>query len=344
MGYKDIIKSIYSNKIVSPEDINPSAITPTPSPYVNWVLSGGIVGGRTYQLQGPPSGGKSMFTHAICSTLLRQDPESVVFWYDAEFSYSRHWHQVFMPDIPEDRIIVIRSNDGPFIFDHIKNEVARLVENEKEDKKLKVAAIVIDSLQSIIPPKISNRESSGDAQIAPLSGFLPYAFATILDLIRSNGIPLLVVSQVRANLDMSARFTHEKFGSNSSGYAWQHAIDVDIMFEPVEGKDSKMFDNSIKNANEKGIRTGHRVRMTNKKNKVSAPYRVAEFTLDYYKGIINIEDEIASLGLNLGVITQEGNTYYFEGQKLAVGAPKTLELIAGSPAIQQAIIKSIEGK
>jgi len=340
MPLKDILQSLYKKgDVMSPEDIPPPIITLTPSPYANWVLSGGIVSGRTYQIQGPPSGGKSMFTHAICSKLLNKDDElEVIIWYDVELSYARHWHHVFMPDIPEERIILKRSNIASEVFDHITDVVIPVL---IEEKGLKVKAIVIDSLQSLRPPKIMNRESTEDAQYAALAGFLPDALTGILGPVRKYNIPLLIVSQVRANMDPSAKYTHEKFKAGA-GYAWQHAIDVDLLFEMIESKDSKTFDSTIKNANDNEVRTGHRVRITNKKNKVSAPYRVGEFQLDYQKGIVNTEEEIAKLGLNLGIITVEGNTYSFNGQKIAVGAAKTLEVIASSKAIQEAIIEAVE--
>ena len=338
MSYQDILKGLYKKGLgMSPADIPDPIVVPTPSPYINWALDGGIVRGRTYCIEGPPSGGKSMFCHAVCGCLLRQMPDSIVIWYDPE-PYSKHWHSIFMPDIPEDRILIPPTGtDAVAIFDHFIKEISPLMEGEDG---LKVAAVVIDSLQSMIPPKIKDRESTADSQYAPLAGWLPNALCELLVPIRKNNVPLLVISQIRTKMD-AQKWDPEKT-TISGGKAWYHAIDNEISFEIIEGNKSKTLDESIKNANDKGIRVGHRVRMTNKKNKIGTPYRVAEFDLNYKEGFVNVENEVASLGVNLGIITLEGNTYSFNGQKLAVGLPKTLEVIASSKAIQEAILSEVQ--
>ena len=46
----------------------------------------------------------------------------------------------------------------------------------------------------------------------------------------------------------------------------------------------------------------HKVRIKGKKNRVGAPYRVAEFTLSYTDGIINVAEELFELAKSLDVI------------------------------------------
>jgi len=50
------------------------------------------------------------------------------------------------------------------------------------------------------------------------------------------------------------------------------------------------------------MQVGHKVRVRGKKNRVGAPFRAAEFTLNYTKGIINIGDEIYNLAKSLQVV------------------------------------------
>jgi len=340
MGHKDILKKLFKKGgVMSSEDIAPVMFVATPSPSVNWAMGGGIPLGRLVCLEGPPSGGKSMFTAACVGNLLRQDPdgESVVFWYDAELSYSPHWQKIFMSGIDPSRLVVIPKNQAGDIFDHFYSEVVSLIENDG----LKVAAVVIDSLQSIVAPKEANKKNSTASVYAALAGYLPGALRMILEPIRRFNIPLMVVSQVRANMDANAAYTGEKY-TIGGGLAWKHAMDIEVEFSAIEGKKSKILDDAgLTNVNETDIVVGHRIRMKVKKNKVSVPLRVAEFDLNYTKGIVNTSEEIARLGASLGIITLEGNTYSFNGQKLAVGLPKTLEVIASSQAIQEAITAEV---
>lgn len=342
MGHKDILKKLFKDgNAVSSEDIASVEFVSTPSPTVNWAFGGGIPLGRVVCLEGPPSGGKSMFTAACIGNLLRNDPdgESVVLWYDSELSYSRHWQEIFMPEIDPSRIVVVAKNQATDIFDHFYTQIVDLITNDG----LKVAAVVIDSLQSIIPPKESNRKDSTASVYAALAGYLPGALRMILEPLRRFNIPLLVVSQVRANMDPGAMYSGEKY-SIGGGLAWKHCMDLEAEFSAIGGKESKILDEGgAKNINDTAIINGHRIRMKVKKNKVSVPQRIAEFDLDYTQGIINTSEEIARLGISLGFITKEGNTYSFDGQKLAVGLDKTISVISSSVAIQEAIMSKVNG-
>ena len=63
---------------------------------------------------------------------------------------------------------------------------------------------------------------------------------------------------------------------------------------------------------------GNRVRAKVVKNKVAAPFRLAEFDIMYGEGI-SYESDVANAALKHGVITKSGASYSFEGEKLAVG-------------------------
>jgi hypothetical protein len=52
-----------------------------------------------------------------------------------------------------------------------------------------------------------------------------------------------------------------------------------------------------------------------KANSMGPAGRVAEFTIDYKKGIINVHEEVFLLGVNRGIITRPNlQTYHFAGK------------------------------
>ena len=337
MGHKDILKKLYKDgTAISANDIKMPPAVATASPSLNWAIGGGIVPGRFYCFEGPKSGGKTMMAASCVGQMLRADKEGVVFWFDSEMSFTPHWSQVFIDEEDRDRLVVVPKNQPEHIFDFFYNDVVGMIENDG----LKVLAVVLDSLQSVIPPKELARSKSTDAQWAALAGYLPGALRLVLEPSRRHEVPWIIISQVRQNLDPSAAYTGEKW-IVGGGEAFKHSIDVDVQFTVVAGKDSKILNADIKNANDTSVQTGHTVRAAVKKNRLAPPNRVAEFKLDYNKGIVRIEEEIAQLGINNGIITKEGNSYFFNGQRLAVGMEKTIDVISGSQAIQQEIISKI---
>ena len=152
--------------------------------------------------------------------------------------------------------------------------------------------------------------------------------------------PWIFVSQVRDNLDPSAAYTGKKYNI-SGGRAFRHALDVEVLFEIIESKKSSIFGNDQKNMNDSSIQIGHRVRAKVMKNKFGPPKRVAEFDLIYNSGIVNQASEIASLGIRLGLIQKDGMTYFYKGEKIAVGEPKTIEVLRSRQDLQDSIMKEV---
>ena len=63
---------------------------------------------------------------------------------------------------------------------------------------------------------------------------------------------------------------------------------------------------------------GNRARAKVVKNKVAAPFKLAEFDIIYGKGI-SYEGDVITTALKYGVVTRTGNTYSFDKEKLGVG-------------------------
>jgi hypothetical protein len=95
---------------------------------------------------------------------------------------------------------------------------------------------------------------------------------------------------------------------------------------------------------DKGTKTGHRIRFKVDGNSMGPDSRVAEFTLDYQKGIINQYEEIYVLGVNYGVIEKINNSWYgFEDQKWH-GAKNCLVAIRDSQDLQTKVLNKIYEK
>jgi recombination protein RecA len=84
---------------------------------------------------------------------------------------------------------------------------------------------------------------------------------------------------------------------------------------------------------------GSRVKVKVVKNKVAAPFQVAEFDIMYGDGI-SYEGDVLNVAITKGVVTKSGSTYSFLGTKLGVG----FENARLAMKADKKIVKEIEKK
>lgn len=95
------------------------------------------------------------------------------------------------------------------------------------------------------------------------------------------------------------------------GKALKHACSIMVEVGPMSGADNLILD-----AREE--KQGHKIRAKVTKNKVSSPFKVAEFFVDFRSGVSNVEEELLDLGVKIGIIERPNNrSYIIMGEKLS---------------------------
>ena len=88
---------------------------------------------------------------------------------------------------------------------------------------------------------------------------------------------------------------------------------------------------------------GSRTRAKVVKNKVAAPFRMAEFDLMYNEGISK-EGELIILGEKLKVLEKSGTSYSFQDVKLGRGYDSTRLFLKENPKVAKEVLKEIQKK
>jgi recombination protein RecA len=81
---------------------------------------------------------------------------------------------------------------------------------------------------------------------------------------------------------------------------------------------------------------GSRTRVRVVKNKVAAPFRVAEFDILYNEGISKAGD-VLDLGVELGLIEKRGSFYTYREERIGQGRENAKEYLRQNPAIASAV-------
>jgi len=262
------------------------------SPSFNWAVgNGGISEGKVACLYGPESGGKSLLMQLMIIEIQKKYPDSYQVLFDAEFSFNKLWFAQLGGNV--NKLIVRQSNDPLKIFDYIYGEMLELMQDG-----CPITAIAIDSVKSIKYPKDIKTKSTDQVMGGGGASYLGSAWKSVLPVIKEYDITTVLVQQVYEEMDQYKKMRNPWIVPD--GRALKHACDYMLQVEKLETKAGII--EVGKNIMGGKQQVAHKVRIKGKKNRVGAPYRVAEFTLSYTDGIINVGEELFELAKSLDVI------------------------------------------
>lgn len=300
----------------------------------NALSSGGLPKGRLIQFYGAPGSGKTLMAMIAILEAQKDDPESYQVFIDAEGTFSVDWAKALGLD--PDRIIIIEGDmavNGRKCFEMLLGEpkedlkTHKLVGKKKEglldqikNGEMNINMVVLDSLGSIMPPG-EDTSVVGKMNMALLARFLTTTFRKLsLDVSKAK-IPFIIINHKKANMDPYG-VDHTFSGGNTYG----HFLSANIYFDIINRADAKILD-------EKEQKIGHAIRATIEKSKFGPWPRKCEFKVNFSIGIVNKEEEIASLALDYNVVEKPTNVSYQYGDRKWVGMPKFLEAISSDPAL-----------
>lgn len=263
-----------------------------PSPSFNWMVgNGGITEGKAACFFGPESGGKSLLAQLVLISLQKKHPESIQILIDAEFSFNPDWFQKLGGDL--DRLLVKQTNDPLHIFDWMEKDVLAMLQDGAP-----INGLMIDSVKSIRYPGDHKSKTTDITMGGSGAKYLGPAFKGLLPIVRKYSITTLLIQQVYEEMDQYKKMNNPWLIPD--GRALKHFCDYMLQVERIDTKAGRLEDgkNMVGGANQ----VGHKVRVKGKKNRVGAPYRVAEFSLQYDSGIVDTENEIYELAKSMGII------------------------------------------
>lgn len=296
---------------------------------------GGFPRAGIIHLAGAQSSGKTMLALSTIAQWQKKDPSHWAVFIDAEYTFDPKWATSLGCDV--DRIMVYRENRGAQVFEFLvgqpdpkktgQKKKKGLLDLEIENGGTGLGIIALDSIACLQPP-LEEASEVGKANMALLARFLPPELRRLTPLLAQTKISLIAINQIRDTMAMYGDPT-----SSPGGRALAHANMVMVNFGRITGQDSKIEVN--------GEQIGHHVRARVEKNKRSAPFKVAEFAIEYTKGVVNHENELRILGCKYGIISKPNNkTYIYNG--VSYNGKGAMSLALQSPDIQHEIWEKIK--
>ena len=315
-------------------------IVKLPSPSLNWITgTRGIPRGKTILMAGPESGGKSLLGQLTLIQLQKDFPEGICILFDAEYSFNPTWFEKLGGDLK--RLIIRQSNDPLDIFDYIEEDMQEMLQDGAP-----IVGIMIDSIKAIRYPKDRKDKTTKIVMAGGGSSYLGPALKGIIPVIRQFNITTIMVQQVYEELDQYKAMQNPFVIPD--GRSLKHATDLLLMVQRVDTKVGRVEDG--KNIHGGAMQVGHVMRVKCRKNRVGAPYRTAQLTLEYNKGITNIGQEIYDLAKSLSVIYHPINPdtgkpssqmWKFGDYDAVRGESQMIENVKNNPKMQEDIMEAV---
>ena len=188
-----------------------------------------------------------------------------------------------------------------------------------------VDAIVIDSVAALVP-RAEIEGDMGDVHMGLQARLMSQALRKLTSSIHRSRTAVVFINQLREKIGIS-------YGNpevTPGGRALKFYSSVRIDLRRVE---------SIKQGSEI---TGNRVRARIVKNKVAAPFRVAEFDIMFNLGISKMGD-ILDLGAAQGILKKSGAFYSYGETRLGQGRENSKDFLTQHPEIAASIEARIRG-
>ncbi len=189
-----------------------------------------------------------------------------------------------------------------------------------------IDCVVVDSVAALVP-RAEIEGEMGDSFVGIQARLMSQALRKLTGAVSRSNTALVFTNQLREKIGVM-------FGNpevTPGGRALKFYASVRLDIRRVE---------TIKNGTES---IGNRARVKVVKNKVAAPFRVAEFDIMYGEGISK-EGGLLDVGVAMDVVSKTGAWFNFGETRLGQGREASKDFLKTSPEIAADIDRQIRGK
>ena len=291
----------------------PVEVIPTGSIALDVALGiGGLPRGRVVEIYGPEASGKTTVAlHAVANA---QRAGGIAAFIDAEHALDPEYAKALCVDT--DALLVSQPDTGEQAL-----EIADMLIRSGA-----IDIIVIDSVAALVP-RAEIEGEMGDSHVGLQARLMSQALRKITGALNNTGTTAIFINQLREKIGVM-------FGSpetTTGGKALKFYASVRLDVRRIE---------SLKDGTEA---VGSRTRVKVVKNKMSPPFRQAEFDILFGQGISR-EGGLIDMGVEHGIVRKAGAWYTYEGDQLGQGKENARKFLRDNPDVAAEIEKRIKEK
>lgn len=266
---------------------------------------GGWPRGRIVEIYGPESSGKTTVAlHAIAQA---QKGGGIAAFIDAEHALDPEYAKKLGVDT--DNLLVSQPDTGEQAL-----EIADMLVRSGA-----IDIIVIDSVAALTP-KAEIEGEMGDSHVGLQARLMSQALRKMTGALYNSGTTAIFINQLREKIGVMFGSPETTTGGKALKFYASVRCDVRRIQTLKDGQDS----------------IGNRTKLKVVKNKVSPPFKIAEFDIMYGEGISR-ESSIIDMGVDNGIVKKSGSWFTYEGDQLGQGKEKARLFLKDNPELADEI-------
>ena len=270
---------------------------------------GGLPKGRIVEIYGPESSGKTTLTLEVIAQCQKMGGTAA--FIDAEHALDPIYAKKLGVNI--DDLLISQPDNGEQAL-----EVADIMVASGG-----IDILVIDSVAALVP-KAEIEGEMGDHHIGLQARLMSQALRKITGNVQRSNTLVIFINQIRYKIGVMFGSPETTAGGNALKFYASVRLDIRRIGTVKDGDEA----------------VGNETRVKVVKNKVSPPFKQAEFQILYNKGI-NRLGEIIDRGADLDIIEKAGAWYSYNGEKIGQGKANSIEFLEANPKLQDTIEKQV---
>ncbi len=269
---------------------------------------GGLPRGRVVEIYGPESSGKTTLAlHVIASAQKKNGRAAFI---DAEHALDPEYAKRIGVKIKD--LIISQPDTG--------EEALNILEDLVRSKIIDV--VVIDSVAALTP-RAEIEGEMGDRHIGLQARLMSQALRKLTAIAANSGTVIIFINQLR--MKIGVMYGNPETTPGGQALKFYSSVRLDIRRKAQIKKEEDVV--------------GNRVRVKVVKNKVAAPFKIAEFDILYGEGI-SYEGDVLNTAVRHGVVTRAGASYSLGEKKLGVGFDTVRKVLQEDKKLLESIKKA----
>ncbi|URQ67688.1 recombinase RecA [SAR86 cluster bacterium] len=270
---------------------------------------GGLPRGRIVEIYGPESSGKTTLTLEVIAQC--QKLGGTAAFIDAEHALDPIYAEKLGVNV--DELLVSQPDTGEQAL-----EVADIMVSSGG-----IDILVVDSVAALVP-KAEIEGEMGDHHVGLQARLMSQALRKITGNVQKSDTLVIFINQIRHKIGVMFGSPETTAGGNALKFYSSVRMDIRRIGTVKDGDEA----------------VGNETRVKVVKNKVSPPFKQAEFQILYNKGI-NRLGELIDKGADLDIIEKAGAWYSYEGEKIGQGKANSIEFLEQNPKLLKTIEKRV---
>jgi recombination protein RecA len=288
------------------------ATIPTGSLSLDLALGGGIPQGRIVEIYGPESSGKT--TLALHTVAEVQKTGGLAAFIDAEHALDPEYAAKI--GVKLDDLLISQPDTGEQALEICETLV----------RSSAVDVVVVDSVAALVP-RAEIEGEMGDSHMGLQARLMSQALRKLAGVISKSNTTVIFINQLRMKIGVMFGNPEVTAGGNALKYYASVRLDIRRSEQIKDG------DNII----------GNHVKVKVVKNKIAAPFKVAEFDIMYNEGISRSGDMI-DLAVKYDLVQKAGAWFSYKDEKIGQGREAAKQFLSDNPKVMQELEKEIRSR